>query len=457
LTVRIPAALLATIPDDCLGNPDSFVEGQASEPVVSIRLNPAKPVDVFSESSAEPVPWCIYGRYLKERPSFTADPFLHAGCYYVQEASSMFLEYALRQTVDFEQTLYMLDLCAAPGGKSTLMASLLNEDSLLVSNEVIQSRAAVLAENMSKWGRLNTWVSQSDPKHFGRLGSFFDVMAIDAPCSGSGLFRKIPSYLDEWSMDQVHLCAQRQKRILHDSYQALVQNGVLIYMTCSFSAQENEEIVDYILTQFDTESIDFSVPDEWGIVKTLSPEKQGTGFRFFPHLSKGEGFFLACFRKRDGHDRVLYSGGKTEAVNPAVMESFVNMDGKYLWEQKGLCFLLQSSHRALLNALTADIRLIKKGILAGKLIRGELIPDHELALFHQIRYPKRISLHQAEALQYLKREELNVPESSPGWYLICYRQQVLGWIKHLGRRINNYYPPAYRILSKNILPSEENG
>ena len=229
-------------------------------PVVSVRLNPIKPSKAFAD--ATPVPWCTQGRYLDQRPSFTADPLLHAGCYYVQEASSMFLEHALKQMVDFTQRLMALDLCAAPGGKSTLLASLLNEQSLLLSNEVIPSRVSMLTENLTKWGQLNTWVCSNDPKQFAPINNLFDIVLIDAPCSGSGLFRKMPDFVNDWDMDHVHLCSQRQQRIVHDIFPSVKEEGIMVYMTCSFCEEENEQMVDMILQEFDVDSCAIDIPAE---------------------------------------------------------------------------------------------------------------------------------------------------------------------------------------------------
>ena len=204
------------------------------KPVVSVRINPEK-ITAAPFGGAEKIPWSSTGYYLPERPSFTLDPLLHAGAYYVQEASSMFLEQCLRQTTDLSSPLKVLDLCAAPGGKSTLIQSFISNESLLVSNEVIKTRVAVLVENLSKWGNENVIATNNDPRDFARLNGFFDVLVIDAPCSGSGLFRRDPDAISEWSVAAVETCSMRQQRILSDSYACLKQNGILIYSTCSYS------------------------------------------------------------------------------------------------------------------------------------------------------------------------------------------------------------------------------
>jgi 16S rRNA C967 or C1407 C5-methylase (RsmB/RsmF family) len=292
---KVPESLLAELRLQKGFDETKFIEAQLQSPVTSIRLHPKKQIN--SPENSLKIPWCENGFYLKERPSFTYDPLFHAGCYYVQEASSMFLEFALKQTVDLNQSLKVLDLCAAPGGKSTLVASLINENSLLVSNEVIKNRATILKENITKWGGENVLVTNNDPKHFERLENYFDVLIIDAPCSGSGLFRKEPAYLNEWNDNLVNLCSQRQQRILADIWKCLKPNGVLIYSTCSFSESENEEIVDWMIDELQAENISFNVPTEWNIVSTQSKKHKAQGFRFYPHLLQGEGFFLLCYAK----------------------------------------------------------------------------------------------------------------------------------------------------------------
>ncbi len=290
--------------------------------VVSIRLNPMKllpaPVDGLNSrgSTGRKIPWSSFGYYLDERPSFTFDPLFHAGQYYVQEASSMFLEQVLRQTTDLSRPLKVLDLCAAPGGKSTLIQSLISAESLLVSNEVIRARAAILEENMVKWGGANVVITQNDPRDFQRMENYFDVLVVDAPCSGSGLFRREPEAIGEWSLDNVRLCSQRQQRILADCWPALKQGGLLIYSTCSYSRQEDEDILDWLIPAFGAESLPLALKNEWNIVETVS-KKGGYGYRFYPDKLEGEGLFIAAIRKNDGGEFALPRGKKSHSGDKA--------------------------------------------------------------------------------------------------------------------------------------------
>lgn len=278
------------------------------EPPVSIRFNNEKWKMQDEGLSAvhspfDRVPWSSEGVYLDERLTFTFDPLFHAGCFYVQEASSMFVEQALRQYI--KEPAIMLDLCAAPGGKSTHARSVLPEGSLLVANEVIRNRSQVLAENLAKWGHPDVVVTNNDPADFSALPSFFDVILTDVPCSGEGMFRKDPVAIEEWTPENVEICWQRQRRIIADIWPCLKPGGILIYSTCTFNTKEDEENVRWIQQEFGAELLPLEVREEWNITgNLLKDESTGTVhlegipvYHFFPHKTKGEGFFLAVLRK----------------------------------------------------------------------------------------------------------------------------------------------------------------
>src|SRR6187549_341233 len=288
--MQLPQALLNSLESVNGFNEEAFIKvHESGERVTSVRVNPFKQFEILNLKSQ--IPWTEYGHYLEARPSFTFDPLFHAGCYYVQEASSMFLEQALKQTIDLSQPLKILDLCAAPGGKSTHILSLISKESLLVSNEVIRSRANILTDNIVKWGCSNVIVTNNDPRDFQRLENYFDVIVVDAPCSGSGLFRRDPEAIEEWSEQNVALCSQRQQRILADILPALKNGGVLIYSTCSYSRQEDELICDWLRNELIINNEELIISHDWNIVKS------DAGYRFWPDKLKGEGFFIACFRK----------------------------------------------------------------------------------------------------------------------------------------------------------------
>lgn len=296
---------------------DSFVTALESPIPTSVRLNPHKNSTLSDLSDV--VSWEPQGRYLAERPIFTLDPMLHAGAYYVQEASSMFVGHALRQIIGDETNVRILDLCAAPGGKSTHYASIIGNNGLLVCNEVIASRVPILNENLTKWGCPNAIVTSNDPSDFGRLTGYFDVVAVDAPCSGEGMFRRDPVAISEWSVANTRTCAQRQQRIVADIWSAIKPGGHLIYSTCTFCPDEDENMMSWISDEFGAENISVNMQSEWGIT---SIEKNGcVGYRFIQHRTRGEGFFCCIFRKPDGQT-FSYKKPKNKFL-PAPKKSFL--------------------------------------------------------------------------------------------------------------------------------------
>jgi len=430
--------------------------------VVSVRLNPAKwsgagmiwPGDETAAVRMEKVPWSSWGYYLNERPSFTFDPLLHAGAYYVQEASSMLLEQALRQTVDLCRPLRVLDLCAAPGGKSTLIQSLLTEDSLLVSNEVIRGRAGILQENIIKWGAAGAVVTNNDPRDLGRMENYFDVIVVDAPCSGSGLFRREPEAIEEWSPENVQLCCQRQQRILADIWPALRKGGILIYSTCSYSVEEDEEILDWMMDALQAGSCRLMTDPAWNIVESQSAGG-GYGYRCYPDKLKGEGFFIAAVQKNEG-DAFSYPRQKKQGLEKLSRSQAEEMR-PWIEEGKELFFF---RHEGLVRAAPARIAediaylqsscyLKKAGVLMGEQGGKEFIPEHELALSVIAgRQLPALELSRQEAIEYLRKEEIRAEQGRKGWTLVRYQGQNLGWVKILPNRVNNYYPKEWRILKR---------
>ena len=454
MTSKLPPALIRSLIENYQIEDQEFIAIHTNEEqLTSIRLNPFKPSKAFPNS--EPMPWCTNGRYLTERPSFTADPLFHAGCYYVQEASSMFLEHVLKNTVDLSENLKVLDLCAAPGGKSTLISSLLTKDSLLLANEIIKTRVPVLCDNLNKWGPENTFVSNNDPKDFKRLEGYFDVLVVDAPCSGSGMFRKDPAAINEWSESAVQLCSQRQQRILADVIESLKQNGTLIYSTCSYSKQENEEISDWLFETFELESIRIPLETEWGIVETQSDDHQCYGYRFYPHKVKGEGFFIAAFRKKSISAFPQIRRARENTVNvknkEIIKRWLTDSEEIRLINLQEEFFAIPAILEADLSYLQSRLYLKKSGIRIGKVMGKDLVPNHELAV-SLLNSPavRRINLTHDQSISYLKREELQLDSDHRGWALMCYKEQVLGWAKILDKRLNNYFPKEIRIVNKSI-------
>ena len=425
---------------------------QFSETPTSIRINPFKISAIKADGQ---VPWCPEGYYLDTRPSFTFDPLFHAGCYYVQEASSMFIGHILKTIKPDGEPVKILDLCAAPGGKSTLINSAMQPDDLLVANEIIKTRVPVLADNLSRWGTANVIVTNNDPKDFTRLKGFFDIILVDAPCSGSGMFRKDPAAMDEWSENNVVLCHQRQERILADIYPCLKEGGNLIYSTCSYSHQENEDILDWLCDSFELESLPIPIYKEWGIVETQSPKQKAWGYRFYPGKVKGEGLFAACLRKTGTQE--MMGGFKNKEQQKVVMKELDQVK-EYITEPSNFYYFkvnddwmaINRNHIESLNILERNLYIKKSGVRIGKLAGKDLVPDHELALSTIINKDAvlQTELGKDQAIQYLRRDNISINPTEKGWSLMNFEGHALGWAKLLPNRINNYYPKEIRIFSQ---------
>ncbi len=386
---------------------ERYLQSFEEEPPVSIRLNPRKlkgsvadgsPVgdsfpcpSRFTVADGERVPWCEQGYYLPYRPQFTMDPLLHAGCYYVQEASSMFLWHVLKslecrtESVEFATAL---DLCAAPGGKSTLLRSLLPEDCELISNEPMRNRFQVLAENVAKWGYPNHHVTNLYPREFVKSKAHFDLILCDVPCSGEGMFRKDPATIAEWSLKKVKQCQSLQREIVGDAWRILNDDGLLIYSTCTLNTKENEENIRYFVEELGAEVLPVETLPEWNITGSLLPGFDQPVYRFIPGFSRGEGLFLCAMRKYTKHrtSNLTKATHCTSTFNP--------------------------------------------------------LPSSSV----ELSYP--------QAIAYLRGEALVLPADTPkGLVAMTYQGFALGQVKNIGSRANNLYPKAWRIKTTH-LPTE---
>ena len=429
---------------------ETFFRALESESPVSIRYNPLKNTGLPTE--LQKVPWASSSFYLPERPLFTADPLFHAGTYYVQEASSMFLEQALVQHCNLSKKNRILDLCAAPGGKSTLIASLMNRESLLVSNEVIRSRAHILSENIQKWGNGNVWVSNNDPSFISNaFNAFFDVVVVDAPCSGEGMFRKAANSIDEWSPQSVNHCALRQQRILHDIWDALRPGGILIYSTCTYNQFENELNLTKFKESCDFDSLRLSLNKDWGVSETA--ENGIYGYRFFPHLTKGEGFFLSILKKsgdKDSSDpkirkNLLAKAGKDSDI----LSNWYNNPDLELFKRKELIIAVHKSISYEAQLIESTLNIVSGAAELAEINRKGFIPSAAAALWTGLNSEAFVQseLDLENALKYLHLDNITpeLTESKEGWQLITHKNIGLGWIKKLSNRINNYYPKEWRI------------
>lgn len=436
---------------------------------VSIRVN-RKKQDIFgflfsgSGLVDGKVPWCEEGYYLKQRPAFTFDPFFHAGSYYVQEASSMFIGQVVKKYI--ETPSVVLDLCAAPGGKSTQLCSLLPKESLLVANEVIRSRSQILLENLIKWGDPGIIVTRNDPKDFAEIGEFFDLILTDVPCSGEGMFRKDAAAVKEWSLENVTACRQRQRRILSDVWNCLKPGGILIYSTCTFNSCENEENIAWIKEKYGAEVLDVEVSPEWGITGNLTSSSFPV-YRFLPSRSKGEGFFMAALRKKEsvgGSGENLYrtrlkglkekrkgESGK-KPVFPEEAQAWLALPERYSWisDPQENWIVFPTAYMEIYNVLRQRLNVLYAGIKMGSLKGKEIIPAHALAMSTILNteafFAVRVSYE--EAIRYLRRETLTLDSTVPRGYILLHYQGVpIGFVKNIGNRANNLYPQEWKIRS----------
>ena len=390
-----------------------YLKSFEEEPPVSIRLNPKKmnsqrhTLTLVREDGgwkmedAEPVPWCRNGYYLKQRPNFTFDPLFHAGCYYVQEAASMFLDEVLKQ-VAVSPKLTALDMCAAPGGKSTLLRAALSDDCVLYSNEPIRNRANILLENVTKWSYPNHYVTNVYPEAYRKSKMKFDLILCDVPCSGEGMFRKDEATIREWSPQQVEKCWQLQRDIVTDAWACLNDGGLLIYSTCTFNTKENEENIRWILDSFkDAKALDINTKPEWYITGSLLEGFHEPVYRFIPGISRSEGLFVCVLRKGSG---------------PAIPT-----------EQA------ENSH-------AGNKRFPR---------REQSIPTLGTIPLH-VDGPQ-VELTYQQAMAYLRHEALVLPEETPrGLVNVAFQGFPLGPAKNIGSRANNLYPKEWKIKTTHI-------
>lgn len=424
---------------------DSFFDNQLiqaldSKPPISIRKNDKKNCTNFENELA--IPWCSNAFHLSERPLFTLDPLFHTGSYYPQEAGSMLLEFVLK-SINLSEHPRVLDLCAAPGGKSTLIASFLNNNGMLVSNEVINSRSKILRENMTKWGYSNCIVTNNDPSNFSATPHFFDVIVVDAPCSGEGMFRKDHSARTEWNEDNVTLCAARQKRILGDIWQSLKPTGYLIYSTCTFNSSENEENIEWLIQEFNAELIQIEIPP------SFTKGRNGIGIYGIPGVSETEGFFIAVVRKPDEQPikRAKSKRPNQLSIQKDLLDAtkFANLDNTTIYNWQNNLLAIPSTLIDDFLFIQEQLHIVKFGTNLGEIARKGLIPNHELAMNFSLRKLNFMyKLERQEALNYLHGDTFIINKNH-GFQLVSFQDEPLGWVKNLGNRFNNLYPKELRI------------
>ncbi len=447
----LPQAFLNRIRSQFHADAEAFIKAIEKESLTSIRLNPNKKSGVFQDEAN--IPWCEEGRLLKERPQFIADPLWHAGAYYVQESSSMFLK-QVYLTIGrwLNNDVKVLDLCAAPGGKSTLLSSLLPRSGLLVANEVIKSRVGLLIENLTRWGTAQSVITNNAAADFAKLGHYFDVIVIDAPCSGEGMFRKDKQAISEWSETHVELCASRQSNILRDVLPALKPGGFIIYSTCTFNDLENEQQVFKLIEQ-GFESIKIPIQAEWGVEEIATyHSKQLFAYKFLPHKVSGEGLFVSCLRKPEGEIKRLGIKKYTQTIPINEVASLYLKNPESFVAQKGNEQLVIYPNEVAQEMIFLQHHLNVKqaGIKMGEIIKNKLIPEHSLALsVHLSPNVLCTPLNKEQAISYLRRQTPDVALfENIGWQTVTYQQHSLGWVNVLPGRVNNYLPLNLRILKE---------
>lgn len=431
----------------------ALVSALGDEPPVSVRLNPAKG---GTRIDGAPVPWSRWGYYLAERPRFTLDTAFHAGAYYVQEAGSQFVEYLLRGAG--VEGARILDMCAAPGGKTTIYSTLVGEKGLVVANEYVRSRVGVLADNVRRWGVGNVVVTGEDSRRFADLGGWFDVVAVDAPCSGEGMFRKDPASRGEWSPAAVAACAARQTEILRNAWMALRPGGVLIYSTCTFNTTENEGVLERFLSEAGHETVPFGaveVDAGWGIeCSDVGPFRT---FRFMPHRTRSEGFFAAVAAKEADAD----AGKRSLKPRRSVMNDAAPAERRELsrWVKGaedmrfasigGTLYGYHAARYDDVRMLSQSLAAVYSGVEMGKIYGGALKPEWALSQYCGLDRSAvaNAEIPEDEALDYLRKAPLRAGAFAEGLNLVLCGGLPLGFLKRIGNRCNNMYPNSLRIMN----------
>ncbi|MBR6560179.1 MAG: rRNA cytosine-C5-methylase [Alistipes sp.] len=435
----------------------ALCEALATEPTTSVRLNPLKMTT--SKWESRKVEWSRWGYLLDARPSFTFDADFHAGAYYVQEASSQFAGYIMSQALGGEQECegkYILDMCAAPGGKSTHYATLVGEGGLVVANEINRSRAAVLADNARKWGLGNMVVSCNDSSRFRQVEEWFDAVAVDAPCSGEGMFRKLDEAQEQWSEANVAMCAERQWEIFQNAFEALKPGGVMLYSTCTFNRSEDENILERAMELYGEgfEAVDeISVGENWGVV--VGQVGAFRTYRFFPHKLSGEGMFMAVARKAGTSSKRRQLKSRRQII-AAVDKRSAEELGRWVREPEGMKFFAagdmlygcRKEHYGDIEALSGVLSVIYSGVAMGQIFKNKLKPDGALALYvglnrDAVEYRE---MGEEDVLKFLRKQDISAENFAEGINLVLHNGQALGFVKRIGARVNNMYPNSLRIL-----------
>ena len=424
-------------------------------PLVSIRFNPNKniPLEALNLKIKNNIPWSSNGYYLETKPIYYLDPYWHNGVYYVQEASSLFLEHIISHLKKKQPLNIVLDLCAAPGGKTQIIANSLPE-SLIVANELIPNRNTILVENCVKLGADNIVITQNTANQFGELNNFFDLIIYDAPCSGSGLFRKMPEAIQEWSLGNVQNCVYRQKDIFKNIFGSLKEEGYIVYSTCSFSKEENEDQVEWITENYQVEIMEIPIENTWNIQVCINQDNKIVGYYFLPYLLDGEGFFICVFQKKQVENTPKLKEKNLDTINlleeKILYDNIKDMEKLNTFKHQNTIYLIKPFYEKQIKQLSYYLYLKRIGIEVGQVIRNDFIPAHHLLMNSSIKLKKISSMEfeYSNIIKYLHKDKLEIDLPTNGWYIVTYKTLQIGWIKVIGgNRINNYYPTQWKIRS----------
>ena len=424
-------------------------------PAVSIRLNTAKGAHEARTTGLDPVPWCPAGRYLAGREPFTFDTAFQTGLYYVQDASSMFIAHVIGSLVD--GPVRYLDLCAAPGGKTTAAIQALPPGSTVVANEVMPQRARVLCENVTKWGSPRCFVTSNPASDFKQLRHYFDVVAVDAPCSGEGMMRKEAEDVAQWSPALVRQCAALQRSIVDDAWHALKPGGLLIYSTCTYNSEENEQVVQHLIDTCQATTVEVPVEAGWKVHPGIGTSAHC--YRFMPHLTRGEGLFMAVLRKPEGKARPpKMKAGKARGNTawPRGTEHWLDCAGDYSLAMRGDTIVaIPHDLEPCATLLHGALHVLHEGITLGTVKGRNCVPSHALALSTALNPEAfaRCEVDYATAMAYMRGETV-VVDAPRGYVLLTHHGSPIGFANNLGSRANNLYPKPWRILSTHI-PAQE--
>jgi NOL1/NOP2/sun family putative RNA methylase len=428
--MNLPLEFVRQMERELGGDAPAFFASYEEESWAGLRANAGK--GYAPGEGMERVPWCPDGYYVPRGLRPGKDPLHAAGAYYLQEPSAM----APAQALAVRPGMRVLDLCAAPGGKSTQLAQAMGGEGVLVANEIHPARARILLENVERMGVTNAVVLNETPARVAaHFGAWFDAVLVDAPCSGEGMFRRDEKAAEEWSADAPQRCHERQMEILDCAARCLRGGGTLVYSTCTYNRTENERTVEAFLERHP----DFALDE--GLKMEGIPCKGGMA-HLYPHQLRGEGHFLARMRRGAGGEsersRLPLEGAEQRYLQFA-RENLVSYAPAGFWTQGEWLYAPPEG--------TPDVRglkVLRAGVQVGRLLPGRMEPAHALALaLRPEQAIRREAVGREDALRFLAGEALE--GEMKGWGLVTYRGFALGWGKGSDGQIKNHIPKGLRV------------